>query len=118
MTPEQRLSLFEKSLADLCRRGKGYVLFVERGNGDNYAEVDAELRAEVSHRRWPACKLPPLAPDAMRRLDRLGYRESERNPARTYVGWGLPRIARSLEAVFLEVYGCSQAFELDCSPGE
>lgn len=118
MTAEQRQSLIEKALADLMRRGTGYVVFEDTAHGDNYAEVTAELRAEVSHRRWPACQLPPLAPEALRKLDRLGFRESERNPTRTFEGWTVGRIAKHLESVFLEVYACPAAFDLRATQGE
>lgn len=118
MTADQRRSLMEKALADLHRRGKGYVLFADSSNGDNYAEIDAQMRAEVSHRRWPASKLPPLSAQALGRLDRLGFREAERNLHQSFEGWSLGRIARSLESVFLEVYGCDAAFELKVSAGE
>ena len=118
MTGDQRQALIEKSLADLLRRGKGYVVFEDAVHGDNYAEVTSELRVEVSHRRWPACQLPPLSADALRRLDRLGFRESERNLTRTFEGWSFARIARHLESVFVEVYGCPAAFDLRATAGE
>ena len=118
MTADQRQSLIEKTLADLLRRGKGYVVFEDAAHGDNYAEVTSDLRAEVSHRRWPACQLPPLSPDALQRLDRLGFREAERNLARTFEGWSFGRIARHLESVFVEVYGCPAAFDLRVTLGE
>ena len=118
MTAAQRLTLFEKALAELNRRGTGYVLFEDAANGDNYAEVRADFRAEVSHRRWPACKLPPLTAGAMTKLDRLGFRETERNPSREFQGWAFPRVAKTLESVFLEVYECPSEFVLKYSTGE
>lgn len=118
MTSAQRLTLFEKALAELNRRGTGYVLFEDAAHGDNYAELTSDFRAEISHRRWPACKLPPLGPNAMQRLDRLGFKESERNPTREFAGWAFPRIAKTLEQVFLEVYECSSEFELRYTAGE
>ena len=118
MTSAQRLSLLEKALAELSRRGTGYVLFEDAANGDNYAEVNAAFRAEISHRRWPACKLPPLTAAALLRLDRLGFKETERNPARDFRGWAFPRIAKTLEQVFLEVYECTPELELRYSTGE
>lgn len=118
MTSAQRLTLFEKALAELNRRGTGYVLFEDAANGDNYAEVASDFRAEISHRRWPACKLPPLSPGAMQRLDRLGFKETERNPTREFRGWAFPRIAKTLEQVFLEVYECPGEFDLRYTAGE
>ena len=119
MTSAQRLSLLEKALAELNRRGTGYLLFEDAQNGDNYAEVIAsDFRAEISHRRWPACKLPPLTAAALTRLDRLGFKETERNPSRDFRGWAFPRIAKTIEQVFLEVYECGPEFELRYSTGE
>ena len=119
MNAAQRLALFEKALAELNRRGSGYVLFEDAAHGDNYAEVAApDFRAEISHRRWPACRLPPLSAQAMQRLDRLGFKETERNPTRDFRGWAFPRIARHLESVFLEVYECAAEFELRYQAGE
>lgn len=118
MTSAQRLTLLEKALAELNRRGTGYVLFEDAANGDNYAEVAASFRAEISHRRWPACKLPPLTATALTRLDRLGFRETERNPSRDFGGWAFPRVAKTLEQVFLEVYECAPEFELRYTPGD
>ena len=118
MTSAQRLTLFEKALAELNRRGKGWVLFEDAANGDNYAEVRADFRAEVSHRRWPACKLPPLSAAALTKLDRLGFREAERNLARDFDGWAFPRIAKHLESVFLDVYECNAEFDLKYTTGE
>ena len=118
MTSAQRLAIFEKALAELNRRGKGWVLFEDAAHGDNYAEVRADFRAEVSHRRWPACKLPPLAPAALTKLDRLGFREAERNLAREFEGWAFPRIAKHLETVFLEAYECAPEFDLKYTLGE
>lgn len=118
MNAAQRLSLFEKALAELSRRGSGYVLFEDAAHGDNYAEVSADFRAEISHRRWPACKLSPLSPAAMQRLDRLGFKETERNPTREFAGWAFPRIAKTLEQIFLEVYECPAEFELRYTAGE
>ena len=118
MTSAQRLTLIEKALAELNRRGKGYVLFEDAENGDNYAEVIADFRAEISHRRWPACKLPPLTAAAMTRLDRLGFKETERNPARDFRGWAFPRVAKALEQVFLEVYECGAEFDLRYTAGK
>ena len=108
----------EKALADLHRRGKGYVLFAETNQGDNYAEIDFGMRAEVSHRRWPASKLPPLDAKSLGRLDRLGFREAERNLTQSFEGWSLTRIAKNLESVFVEVYGCDASFELKVTLGE
>ena len=108
----------EKALADLNRRGKGYVLFEDASNGDNYAEVAADFRAEVSHRRWPASKLPPLSGPALSRLDRLGFKETDRNPAKDFAGWAFPRIAKTLEQVFLEVYECGAEFEPRYTAGD
>ena len=108
----------EKALAELHRRGKGYVLFADKQNGDNYLEVDAEMRAEATHRRWPASKLPPLSPMELGRLDRLGFRETERNMTQSMQGWALTRMARLIESVFLDCYGCNADFELKVSQGE
>ena len=118
MTADQRSALLQKGLADLMRKRSGYVLFVDAKNGDNYAEVSADMRVEVSHRRWPACKLPPLSPAALTKLDRLGFRETERNPSQSYEGWSFARMAKNLEAVFLEVYGCPADFDLTAQLGE
>lgn len=118
MTADQRKTLMEKALADLHRRGRGYVLFADAGHGDNYAEIDMGMRCEVSHRRWPASKLPPLDARALGRLDRLGFREAERNLAQSFEGWALTRISRNLESVFLEVYGCDATFELKVTHGD
>jgi hypothetical protein len=118
MTADQRSALMQKGLAELMKRRAGYVLFVDAKNGDNYAEVSSDFRAEVSHRRWPACKLPPLAPSQLTRLDRLGFRDSERNPMQSYEGWSLARMTKNLESVFLEVYGCPADFELTVQSGE
>lgn len=110
--------MFEKALAELNRRGSGWVLFEDAAHGDNYAEIRADFRAEVSHRRWPACKLPPLTPAALTKLDRLGFRETERNPSREFAGWAFPRIAKHLESVFVEVYECSAEFDLKYTTGD
>lgn len=118
MTADQRRSAMEKALADLHRRGSGYVLFTELDNGDNYLEVDAEMRAEATHRRWPASKLPPLSPAALARLDRLGFKEAERNLSQSFQGWALGRMARQIEAVFVECYGCGAEFSLHVAHGE
>lgn len=118
MTSAQRLTLFEKALAELNRRGTGYVLFEDGANGDNYAEVSFDFRAEISHRRWPASRLPALSGPALARLDRLGFKETERNPARDFRGWAFPRMAKTLEQVFLEVYECGSEFELRYTAGE
>ncbi len=118
MTADQRAALFQKALADLMKRRSGYVLFVDAKNGDNYAEVSSDFRAEVSHRRWPACKLPPLSPAALQKLDRLGFRESERNHSQSFDGWALGRMVKHLESVFVDVYGCPGNFELRIETGE
>lgn len=108
----------EKALAELHRRGKGYVLFADRQNGDNYFEIDSAGRAEATHRRWPASKLPPLSPQALGRLDRLGFREAERNMTQSMEGWAFTRMAKMIETVFLDCYGCPADFELKVSQGE
>ncbi len=118
MTAAQRLQVFEKALAELNRKGTGYVVFEDAAHGDNYAEIAADFRAEISHRRWPACKLAPLSSLALQRLDRLGFRETERNPTREFRGWAFPRIAKTLEQIFLEVYECPPEFDLRYSAGE
>jgi len=118
VTADQRRAAIEKALAELSRRGSGYVIFADAENGDNYAEVDASMRAEVTHRRWPASKLPELAPAALARLDRLGYRETERNLTQSFNGWALPRIAKNLEQVFVDVYECAASFELKVTQGK
>ena len=110
--------MMEKALADLHRRGRGYVLFADSAQGDNYVEIDFGMRAEVSHRRWPASKLPPLDARALGRLDRLGFREAERNLVQSFEGWSLSRIAKSLESIFLDVYGCAAGFELKVTHGD
>ena len=118
MTADQRSRAIEKALADLNRRGTGYVVFTDAENGDNYLEIDSAMRAEATHRRWPASKLPPLSPDSLRRLDRLGFREAERNLAQSFEGWAFGRITRHVEQVFVECYGCPADFTLKITHGD
>jgi hypothetical protein len=118
MSADQRRALMEKALAELHRAGSGYLVFTDADHGDNYAEIDSSLRAEVSHRRWPASKLPGLSAQALGKLDRLGFREAERNLTQSFSGWSLARIARTLESVFLDIYGCEPSFELKVASGK
>ena len=117
MTAEQRQKTFEKALAELSRAGSGWVLFAEKSHGDNYVEVDASLHVEVSHRRWPGSKLPALGPAALTKLAALGFREAERNLVGSWAGWAFPRMARQLEAIFLEGYGCAPGFDVEVTRG-
>jgi len=117
LTADQRQKSYEKALAELSRAGAGWVLFADKANGDNYVEVGADLRVEVSHRRWPGSKLPPLGPAALTKLASLGFREAERNLAGSWSGWTFPRMARQLEAIFLEGLGCAPGFDLEVTRG-
>lgn len=117
MTSDQRQKSYEKALAELSRAGKGWVVFADKANGDNYVEVDAELRVEVSHRRWAGSKLPPLGPTALTKLAALGFREAERNLAGSWAGWTFPRMARQLEAIFVEGFACAPAFDVEVTRG-
>ena len=122
MTADQREAAFGRALTEMMKKRRGWVMFTDAAHGDNYAEVSLnagmDMRAEVSHRRWPASKLPALGPAALQRLDRLGFREAERNLARSYDGWSVARIAKSLEQVFREVYECAADFELAVQTGD
>ena len=42
MTADQRQALIQRSLADLVRRGSGWVLFVDKDHGDNYVEIGSD----------------------------------------------------------------------------
>lgn len=117
MTADQRAKLYQQAFADLTKATAGWVVLSDALHGDNYAEIAKDWMVEVSHRRWPGSKLPPLAPAALERLAGLGFRETERNLRQSYEGWSFSRMTRSLESVFLEVYGCPPDFDLALQKG-
>lgn len=120
MDRNDRLEMLAEYLQDLVESSvDGWVIFSDADRPDNYIQLwkesEEEMSCEVSSRNWEDSELPPLSPDKIERLHQLGFSGGGpgENPERIYRPEEIKGLELILDAMFTDVLGSPQDFDLD-----
>jgi hypothetical protein len=118
MTPEQRLSLYERDLNSVMATPDGLLVFSQKGADENFVQFnqtkDEPLYVEVTSRNWGG-KQPPLDAAQLAQLAYFGYavpQPNEQENAGKKFNGSAREMAEEVEKIFREVFGLAEDYDV------
>ena len=118
MTPDQRLSLFEREINIVMSTPDGILIFSQKGESENFVQfnqrLDEPLYCEATTRQWGG-NLKPLEPKQRTRLSGLGYKlpkPKEKENARKHFEGSPRELAEQVEKIFRDVFELPEDYDV------